>query len=131
VILVDTHVVVWRALDPGRIPAKTRALLDRAEGRGILRMCEITLLEIAMLIRRGRLGTELDCREFLALVLASHDYILEGLDPEIAALAMELPGTVNKDPADRVILATALRLGGRLVTADANLREAGVVATIW
>jgi PIN domain nuclease of toxin-antitoxin system len=44
---------------------------------------------------------------------------------------MELPGTVNKDPADRVILATTLRLGGRLVTADANLREAGVVTTIW
>ena len=130
-IVLDTHVLIWRALTPEKIPAKTRKLLDAAEDRGQLCLCEISLLEVAMLVQRGRLTTDLDARQFLDLVLTGYDYRLEGITPAIAATAMHFPETVNKDPADRVILATALYLGGRLATADANLRDAGIVPTVW
>ena len=130
-IVLDTHVVIWRALAPEKIPAKIRKLLDAAEDRGHLCLCEISLLEVAMLVQRGRLATDLDARRFLDLVLTGYDYRLEGITPAIATTAMQFPETVNKDPANRVILATALHLGGRLATADANLRGAGIVPVVW
>lgn len=128
---LDTHVVVWRALHPEKIPARTRRLLDQEEKKKALRVCEITLFEIAMLMRRGRLRTDLPYREFMELALAANDYILVGLNPDIAARSVDFSGDVNKDPADRLILASALHYKGKLVTADANLRQAAVVTTVW
>jgi PIN domain nuclease of toxin-antitoxin system len=96
-IFLDTHVILWRALDPGKIPLKTRHALEQEEESRPLRICEISLFEIAMLLHRGRLNTEL----------------------------------VNKDPADRIILAAAAHNKARLATADENLRKAGIVPTLW
>ena len=130
-IFLDTHVIVWRALEPEKIPVKTRHALDQEEKLRPLRICEISLFEIAMLMKRGRLNTDLDYREFMDLILAANDYVLTGINPEIAALAVDWPDKVNKDPADRIILAAASYYKGRLVTADLNLRKAGIVTTVW
>ena len=53
------------------------------------------------------------------------------MTPEIAALAVRLPETYPKDPADRLIGATAIVEGVPLVTADKQIRQAKVVETIW
>lgn len=130
-IVLDTHVVIWRALDPEKIPPKTRTLLDREEKRGHLHICEITFFEIAMLMKRGRLNAGLTYDEFIELVMAAHSYETVGLSPDIAGLAVEFPDSVNKDPADRLILATAVQRRARLCTADRNLQTSGVVAIVW
>lgn len=130
-IFVDTHVIIWRALDPEKIPAKTRRFLDQQEEIRPLRICEISLFEIAMLMKRARLNTSLDFAEFMDLVLAANHYLLTGINPEIAELAVNFSDQVNKDPADRIILATTLHHKARLATADGNLRKAGVVTTVW
>jgi PIN domain nuclease of toxin-antitoxin system len=51
--------------------------------------------------------------------------------PEIAALAVQLPSSFPKDPADRLIAATAMAEGAPLVTADERIRQAKVVQAIW
>lgn len=130
-ILLDTHVVVWRALDPEKIPLKTRQVLDQEEKIHPLRICEISLFEIAMLMKCGRLKVGLEYREFIHLILQANSYSLTGMNPEIAGLAVDLPDDVNKDPVDRIILATAIHYKTRLVTADLNLRKAGVAPVLW
>ena len=130
-IVVDTHVLVWRAIHPEKLTSKARQAVEKAEAAGVLRVCEITLVEIAMLMKRGRLETGLPYREFMHAVLLANDYLLTGINPEIAALSVEFPEEINKDPADRILAATALYYKAQLVTADGNLRKSGIVPTLW
>lgn len=130
-IFLDTHVIIWRALDPEKIPTKVRHLLDQEEKLRPLRICEVSLFEIAMLMKRGRLNTDLDYLEFIDLILTANDYLVVGINPEIAALAVNFPDHVNKDPADRIILAATIHYKAKLITADTNLRKAEVVTTVW
>lgn len=130
-IFLDTHAIIWRAVAPEKLSLTVRHVLDQEEGQRPLRICEISLFEIAMLMKRGRLNTNMDYPEFMDLILAANDYVLTGINPEIAGLAVNFPDKVNKDPADRIILATAVHFKARLVTADANLRKADVVTTVW
>jgi len=57
--------------------------------------------------------------------------IVRPMTPEIVALAIRLPAGFPKDPADRLIAATAIVAGVPLVTADERIRQAKVVQTIW
>jgi PIN domain nuclease of toxin-antitoxin system len=57
--------------------------------------------------------------------------ILRPVTAEIAALAVRLPERFPKDPADRLITATAMVEGMALVTADTRIRRSKVVETIW
>jgi len=57
--------------------------------------------------------------------------IVKPLVPEIVALAVRLPAGFPKDPADRLIAATAIVEGVPLVTADERIRQTKVVQTIW
>lgn len=57
--------------------------------------------------------------------------MVQPITPEIAAFAVRLPSGFPKDPADRLIAATAMVEGVPLVTADARIRQAKIVQTIW
>jgi PIN domain nuclease of toxin-antitoxin system len=132
VIVADTHIVVWHALDSKQLSAKARRSLKQAEqdGQGVL-VSEISLWEIALLMKRGRLQIDCDYLSFIDLIRAADLYRFINITPEIAFLSANLPDDVNRDPADRLICATALTFQAELVTADKNLRKAKSVATIW
>jgi PIN domain nuclease of toxin-antitoxin system len=53
------------------------------------------------------------------------------VDIEIAVKSVELPGSFHKDPADRIIVATARNHALALVTADERIRAYPHVRTIW
>jgi PIN domain nuclease of toxin-antitoxin system len=57
--------------------------------------------------------------------------MVEPITPEITAFAVQLPSSFPKDPADRLIAATAMVEGAPLVTADERIRQSKVVRTIW
>jgi PIN domain nuclease of toxin-antitoxin system len=63
-------------------------------------------------------------------VLALPSTALLPLTIEVAHTAARLPDPI-RDPADRLIVATALHQGVALVTKDERIRAAGVVQTIW
>jgi hypothetical protein len=66
VILVDTHVVVWLAFDPDRLSKKARAAINDARQNGDgLAICDIKLLELAALFRKGRIRLEISLESFL------------------------------------------------------------------
>lgn len=84
-----------------------------------------------MVVQKGRVNVSVDCETFIRSILAARKMTVIPLSPSIAAKSVQLPNTVNKDPSDRLIVATALAENVPLVTADRNLRSAEIIPTIW
>lgn len=130
-IVADTHVVVWDALHRRRLSRRAREAFDEANaGDGII-LCDISLWEIAMLMEAGRLKVDAAYSEFIGTVLKSNAYRLQSITPDVAELSARLFADAHKDPADRIIAATAIVLQAPLVTADEFLRRSRQIRTIW
>ncbi len=130
-ITVDTHIIIWDALKPSLISRKAKEAIQTAKLKSGIIMCEISLWEIVMLVRKKRIEINISYIEFINLVLSSNNYILKGITPEIAELSTLLSTEISQDPADRIICATALTMKMPLVTADKNLRKSKLINTIW
>jgi PIN domain nuclease of toxin-antitoxin system len=129
-ILLDTHVVVWLALAPERISKIASAAIDEARhNEGGLAICGITLLEIATANLNGRISLAMSLESFLKDI--EERFVVLPISARACARTVTLPAGYPKDPADRVIGATALVEGMSLVTADREIRRAKVVRTIW
>jgi PIN domain nuclease of toxin-antitoxin system len=130
VILVDTHVVVWLALDQSRISKRARVAIDEARKTGEgLAICNITLLELTSLFRKKRIHIEISIESFLTEVETR--FVVLPIGGQACARTLKLPATFPKDPADRIIVATALVEGLSLLTADREIQRSHVVRTIW
>lgn len=129
-ILVDTHVVVWLAFDPERVSKKARSAIDdtRRSANG-LAISDISLLELATLVSKGRIQLDTSLESFLREIESR--FIVLPISGRACARAMALPATYPKDPADRIIGATALVDGLSLVTADREIRRSRALQTIW
>jgi PIN domain nuclease of toxin-antitoxin system len=130
VILVDTHVVVWLALDQSQLSKKARAAIDDARKNGDgLAISDITLLELATLASKRRIQLDISLESFLQEVEAR--FIVLPISGPACVRAIGLPATYPKDPADRIIGATALVEGLPLLTADREILRSKVIRTIW
>lgn len=129
-ILVDTHVVVWLAFDPAQLSKNARAAIDEARrNEDGLAISDITLLELAVLSSKGRIRLNISLESFLKEVEAR--FVVRPIKASTCVRALSLPGAYPKDPADRIIGATALVEGITLLTADREIRRSRVVPTIW
>jgi PIN domain nuclease of toxin-antitoxin system len=134
VILLDTHVLLWMTSDPKRLSKRAHEAIRHArqdhdrQDAGIA-IATITLWELAWIAQNGRILVTGSVESFLRETVAR--VILRPVTPEIAALAVRLPGEFPKDPADRLIASTAMVEGMALVTADTAIRSAKVVDTVW
>jgi len=130
VILVDTHVVVWLASDGNRLSKNARAAIDdaRKNGEG-LAISDITLWELATLAGKDRIRLEISLESFLGEVEAR--FVVLPIGSRACVRARTLPAAYPKDPADRIIAATALVKGLPLLTADREIRRSRALRTIW
>lgn len=125
VIVLDTHVAVWYASGAKIKVRALRVIHDHAE-RGALGISAISAWEIGMLARKGRLVIE---RETVAAYVDAM-FGTDGVDElpvtaKIAELAARLPGDFHGDPADRLIVATAVAHHATLVTRDERILTYG------
>jgi PIN domain nuclease of toxin-antitoxin system len=130
VILVDTHVAAWLALEPSRISRKARAAIDdaRASATG-LGLADISLWELTMLVSKGRIRLTVSLESFLTEI--ENRFVIVPLRAQVCVRALSLPAAYPKDPADRIIAATALVEGVPLLTADHQVQRSKAVQTIW
>jgi len=84
-----------------------------------------------MLVSRGRLELAMDVRDWVARSEAAPELQFVPVGNRIALWAVRLEDFPNRDPADRIIAATALDVGARLVTGDVRLRAYSTVETVW
>ncbi|MGH9545941.1 MAG: type II toxin-antitoxin system VapC family toxin [Terriglobales bacterium] len=129
-ILVDTHVVLWLALEPARISRQAAAAIEetRLSGEG-LAISDMTLLEIAWGESKRRIQLNASLETFLTEVESR--FVVLPITGRVCVSAVGLPSAYPKDPADRIIGATALVEGISLVTADNNIRKSKALRTIW
>lgn len=130
-ILLDTCAFIWDALQHDKLSKKAKQIIQQGDRKGQLMICDITLWEVAMLIKRRRLQLELSAESFYQLALQARTIDVIPINPIIAELSVNLDSSINNDPADRLITATAIHLGATLVTADRNLRESPLVESVW
>jgi PIN domain nuclease of toxin-antitoxin system len=131
-IVLDTHALVWWVQGDHHLlgPAAMPAIANERPGGTIL-ISSISAWELALLIAEGRLSLGFDLAAWLGQVALVDSVRFVPIDNEIAVTANTLPGQMHRDPADRMIVATARRFDAALVSGDRKLRAYPHVRTIW
>lgn len=130
-IVLDTHALVWWVSGDAALSRKAKAAIERERDGGTIIVSSISAWEIAMLVGHERLFLTMDVGSWLATAAQIETVRFVPVDVEIALQSVALPGRFHRDPADRMIVATARRLAAPLVTSDEKIRAYPHVKTIW
>jgi PIN domain nuclease of toxin-antitoxin system len=107
-LVLDTHVWIW--IMEGvktELSAATIRLIERSAADSALAISAISVWEVAMLEKKGRITLSRSIDEWTKAALTAPGIRLVDLSPEIAIESTRLPGEPHGDPADRIIIATA------------------------
>jgi PIN domain nuclease of toxin-antitoxin system len=128
-IVLDTHALLWWALDPDKLSPLATETCERMERVGGFASA-ISIWELAIKIRSGKLKIGLPLPELVRRLDRGGVVELVPVDTSLwlqtAALNWD-----HRDPADRVIVATALARGVPVLTKDAALHAFPGVQTLW
>ncbi len=118
--LADTHTLIWLWTGDDHLGPNARLMVDSSLRDGELAVSAMTFWEVAMLRSKGRLDFPEDVAAWRREILGQ-GVIEVAVDGEIGIRANEL-ADFHADPADRIIVATALN-GHHLVTADRRILD--------
>ncbi|HVT19638.1 MAG TPA: type II toxin-antitoxin system VapC family toxin [Thermoanaerobaculia bacterium] len=128
--LLDTHVLVEWFATGTRLSAAHQRVIRKASPESPLWVSDISLWEIATLASLGRIDLSLPLRTWLERVTAPPLVQRIGISPAVAAEVAALPPTFHRDPADRILVASARVLGATLLTRDQRICDARIVPTL-
>jgi PIN domain nuclease of toxin-antitoxin system len=131
VIVLDTHAWVWWVGAPAMLSPAARERIDEATQARRIFISSFSAWEVALLAARGRLRLAMDTEEWVARSQALPFLRFVPVDHAIAMRSVRLLPPLHADPADRIIVATALTLGAELVTKDERLLAYPGVRTVW
>lgn len=120
--ILDTHVWIW-VVEGDRTALSAPAIdaVERSARSGAVRVSAISVWEVAMLEAKGRISLSRSLDDWIQTALHAPGIRLLPLSPEIAIESTRLPGAPHGDPADRILIASARHLGGRLATCDREI----------
>jgi PIN domain nuclease of toxin-antitoxin system len=128
--LLDTHVWWWWVNGDRRPSRAQQRVLRRISEKNPILISDISLWEVATLTSLGRLEVTVPLREWLERAAAEPLVRRCHISPAIAAEVAALPDSFSRDPADRVIVATARVHGATLLTRDSRIIESQLVPTL-
>ncbi len=130
-ILLDTHVVLWLVISAERLSRAAASAIRRARVGEGMAISDITLLELAHLFSRGIVLSRGTTEDSIERIISASGVNVRPITPAIAALATQFPDDYPRDPADRLIGATARAEGIALVTRDERIRSSPLLKTVW
>ena len=128
-VLLDTHILIYWLGTDLRLSVEQKRVLEQASPESPLWVSDITLWEIATLYNLKRLSFHLPLRDWLEAATAPPLVQRVGISPAIAAAVAALPSSFHRDPADRIIIASAQLLGATLLTRDKQIIQSALVPT--
>jgi PIN domain nuclease of toxin-antitoxin system len=130
-IVLDTHVWVWFVSNPELLSKKAKRTIERAVVDNNVFISSISAWEVALLTSKKRLLLSMEVADWIkkSEMLPFVNFI--PVDNSIAVKSVNLPQPFHSDPADRIIIATAISLGASLITKDERILKYPHVKTIW
>jgi PIN domain nuclease of toxin-antitoxin system len=125
VILLDTHILIWLLIAPEKLSPKAKKAILTARKSGPLALSAISLWEIAWLAENKRIEIDVSVDSFVKKC-ASYVQVFP-ITQQIAVRSVQFPKSYPNDPQDRIIGATALVEGIRLLTHDKLIIKSGLV----
>ena len=130
-IVLDTHAWIWFVNDPRQLSAAARRAIKGAMSKRSIYISTISAWEVALLAASGRIELTIDVQDWIAKSEALPFFSFVPVDNTIFLRSVFLPGPLHADPADRVIIATAIMKGIPIVTKDEKIRNYSKVRSIW
>jgi PIN domain nuclease of toxin-antitoxin system len=130
-IVLDTHTWIWLVSNPELLSRKAKRSVDVAiDEEGVL-ISSISAWEVALLVAHKRLKLTLDVSDWITQseMLPFLQFI--PVDNSIAVKSVNLPQPLHNDPADRIIIATAIVMGAPVITKDEKILQYPQVQAIW
>lgn len=121
-VMLDTQVWVWWTTQSGRLSERHRQIIDENEADGIAASA-FSVWEVAMLVSHGRLDLKEPLQAWFDRVLSIPTLHVLQASPQILMDSTCLPGEFHKDPADRIIVSTAISHSLSLLTTDRKILD--------
>jgi PIN domain nuclease of toxin-antitoxin system len=129
-ILLDTHAWWWSLTEPENL-SKIAIKTIRQTKSDQRMIASISIWEFAMMTAKKKIRLKISVAKWLSQALQETGLGVIEISPQIAIDACNLPGNFHKDPADRLIVATARVNNLRLVTKDEKMLDYPYVDAIW
>lgn len=123
-IVLDTHIWIWLIQGDARLGSAAREIIQREVGEKAVLVAAISIWETAMLVGRGQLALPVDISTWTRRAFDETGLRLAPLEPQIAIDTARMSWT-HRDPADRMIVATARHWQAPLMTVDREIRAFG------
>jgi len=123
ICLLDTCAAMYLVAKEPMTKVATEAMDKSADLNVPLRVSPITAWEVGMLQGKGRFRSSLTPQRWFETLRTRPGIILCELTPDVLLQSWFLPGKINRDPADRIIAATAREYGFTVITRDRALLD--------
>lgn len=130
-IILDTHAFVWFLSNPELLSNKALAAVENSIEAGSCCVSSISVWEIALLVQRQRIVLDIALETWIGKAEDLGIFSFIPVNNKIALRSVSLPEPFHKDPADRIIVATAIDAGASIITKDEKILEYSHVKTIW
>jgi PIN domain nuclease of toxin-antitoxin system len=130
-IVLDTHVWVWLVSNPELLSSPARKAIEEAKDQHAIYISSVSAWEVALLVAKRRLRFTLDVADWISKSEALPFFHFVPIDNAIAIKSVNLAHPLHDDPADRIIIATALSIGAPLVTKDERILRYPHAHTVW
>lgn len=128
-LLLDTCAIIWAVSEPADLSAPAANALESVDSRVFV--SPISCAEVACLAERDRIRVTPHWRTWFDRAVADNGWMVLDIDLETVQEAYALPGVFHRDPADRLIVATARVKGLHVVTADKRILDYPHVRSVW
>ena len=121
-VVLDTCALIWWSLDPDRLSHSAKDICNQMERQKNGLVSAIAIWEIAIKIKNNKLDLGVDLNDYVAALKKSNVVRIIPIDEDLWLESVKLDWT-HRDPADRVIVALAIKNKASIITADKEIRS--------